>query len=98
MPSFKVSMLHTKFCVWFHAIESELELSQEFGKKRNGSATYRDTYAQIATLLFIKMYILYKKIMQFHPPETKFCDPKNSGISDTTTLPFEEFSPKGDRH
>ena len=43
--------------VRFHAIESET-LSQEFWKKRNSSAPYKDICTEIASLLFIKIFIL----------------------------------------
>ena len=44
--------------VQFHAIESEIELAKQFRKKRNSSAPYRDKCSQIASLLFLMMYIL----------------------------------------
>ena len=45
--------------VRFHAIEPEIELQQEFWEKRNSKAPYGATYTQIASLIFIKTYILY---------------------------------------
>ena len=43
----------------FHAIESKIELSQEFWEKLNKRALHRDICTQIASLLFLMTYILY---------------------------------------
>ena len=45
--------------VRFHAIESEIEQPQQFRKKRNNSVPYRAIYTQIASLLFLMIYIFY---------------------------------------
>ena len=44
--------------VQFHAIESNIELSQKFWEKLNTSAPYWAIYIQIASLLFLLIYIL----------------------------------------
>ena len=49
--------------VQIHSIESELELPQEFWKKRNSSAPYKDICTQISFLLLV-ICILY---MNFCP-------------------------------
>ena len=51
LSSFKVST--------FHAIESEIALSQEFWKKRNSSTPYCSLCIQIASLLFKMIHILH---------------------------------------
>ena len=42
----------------FHAIESEIELPQEFWKTRNSSASCKAICTKIAPLLFLVTYIL----------------------------------------
>ena len=49
--------------VRFHATESEIELSQEFWKKRNSSAPYRAACTQIVALLLIMMCINFCAIL-----------------------------------
>ena len=45
--------------VRFHTTEYEIELLQKFWKKRNSSTPYKATRTQIASLLFLMIYILY---------------------------------------
>ena len=45
--------------VRFHAIESRIELSQEFWEKRDSSVTHWAMCIQIASFLFVMIYILY---------------------------------------
>ena len=45
--------------VWFHTIESEIGLSLKFWGKWNSSAPYLVTCTQIASLLFLLIYIVH---------------------------------------
>ena len=46
--------------VRFHAIESKIELSQEFwGKKRSSSDPFRDMCTRAVSLLFLMIHVLY---------------------------------------
>ena len=48
----------------FNAIESEIELSQEFGEKFNSNALYRTISTQIVN--FSYMYLAYKILRNFN--------------------------------
>ena len=45
--------------VRFHVVESKVELPQEFWEKQNSRAPYWAMHAQIASLLFLMICILY---------------------------------------
>ena len=60
ISSFKASILCAKF-VWFHAVESKIELTYEFWEKWSSSAPYWVICTQIALLLFLLIYILHIK-------------------------------------
>ena len=45
--------------VRFHAIKSEMELSSEFWNKRSSTPPYRDIRTQIASVIFLVIYISY---------------------------------------
>ena len=57
--------------VRFHAVESEIELPQDFWEKLKSSAPYWAICTQITSLLFLIIYILCTFFVQFHPLETK---------------------------
>ena len=48
----------TQNFVRFHAVKSKIELPQEFWEKKNSRAPYWARYTQIASLLFLMIYIL----------------------------------------
>ena len=67
--------------VRLYAIETEIKGSQEFGEKRDSSASYLTMCNQIASLLFLMIYILHILFVQFHPLETEISvSQKNSEI------------------
>ena len=83
----------------FQAIESEKELSQEFWKKRNISAPFKDICTQIASFLFLSIYILYINFcaISFARNRDQLI-PKNSEKSVITAPLVERLPPKIDRH
>ena len=71
--------------VRFHEIESEIELPQQFcKKKRNSSAPYLAICTQIASLIFLMTYILY---INFCPiPFTRNRDQRIQKISEKVKI------------
>ena len=57
--------------VWFYATGSKIKLPEEFWGKLNSSAPYWAIYTQIASLLFLMIYILYINFVEFCPLETQ---------------------------
>ena len=77
----------------FHTIESEIDLSQEFWGKRKSSSPDWVICTQIASLLFLIVYILHVNFCPIYPLETE-----NFGKSEITALPpVVRFSPKVDK-
>ena len=64
--------------VRFHAIKSEMELSSEFWNKRSSTPPYRDIRTQIASVIFLVIYISYTNFCAISFTRNRSAYSKNS--------------------